>query len=376
VFHAEYLYWLIWVFIYLSHVAIQFILSQMEILPPEGKDISPSIPKNMPLAALWRNSNRLQKAFVILLSVGTVASVAMFAVGQFFQTRGVQSVLTSRVFLVIAVIFPAAWFWQMAFLTKSKRWKCVAAILTMLLAVGAFVLDRAFPMPSLTSNATNPPLLPPKKNVDGFPFIVGAPLGDNDSRMWEMIVRPFGVLQSKSYSCDLMFHDLIKQRQKESWLKQRANSKHLPELIKETGVKITMPFYTPENFKWSSIDPNKQHYHVEITCPNGAYDEDWEIKRIQGQLRTKITIDKVSPWEGQKPESIYSCIDPVSARPGEPIEFVPQDRYPKVNTNWKPNHAYEFPVAIIANENDPNSHVFIMHAEHPGCWVCLQDNCQ
>lgn len=99
----------------------------------------------------------------------------MFALGQFFQTRGVQNVLTSRIFLIIAVLFPVIWVWQIPFLLKSKRWKWAAALITAVLLVGTYFLDRAFPLPgkgATVAAVKHSPLITVKIHPSAFPVSV------------------------------------------------------------------------------------------------------------------------------------------------------------------------------------------------------------
>jgi hypothetical protein len=118
-----------------------------EVLPPEPSDITTVGSSATPFNAAWRRATPLQKGMFFFLSAGTVASASLFALGQFFQTRGVQNMLTSRIFLFIAWVFPTLGIWQFARLLNSKRWRWIAFTATLALLVAAVALDRAFPMP-------------------------------------------------------------------------------------------------------------------------------------------------------------------------------------------------------------------------------------
>ena len=118
------------------------------MLPPEPSGISNVDPSAMSFNAAWQRATQLQKGMFFFLSVGTVASATLFALGQFFQTRGVQSMLTSRVFLLIAWFFPTLCIWQFALLLKAKRWKWVASVVSLVLLAAVYALDHAFPMPN------------------------------------------------------------------------------------------------------------------------------------------------------------------------------------------------------------------------------------
>jgi hypothetical protein len=189
-----------------------------------------------------------------------------------------------------------------------------------------------------------------------FPFIMGAPLGDNDSGAWQMLGLTFGPIL-EDYNCDLKFSD--RQREKA----KTENSEVVLHVGESPKPNTTFPWF-PDN-------PDHQHYKVEINCPDRSYDEDWEVGRVHGQLRTKLTIDKVYLF-GQ-PETIYSCVDHVSGRIDASTVLQPQDRY-VANPDWQPNHRYEFPVVIhpqsVAN---PGHFFFVLKVQNPGCWKCLQE---
>jgi len=133
-------------------------MSEPEIMPRESSSIKIANREALSFSTAWQNANLLQKGMFLFLSGGTVVSASMFAIGQFFQTRGVQSMLTSRVFLIAALIFPIIGIWRLAFLLNSTRWKWIALAATLLLCAGAYALDRAFPMPS---KAPEGPVAPP-----------------------------------------------------------------------------------------------------------------------------------------------------------------------------------------------------------------------
>jgi hypothetical protein len=141
-----------------------------EILPPEPNGIATVAPSAMSFNAAWQRATPLQKGMFFLLSAGTVASASMFALGQFFQTRGVQSMLTSRVFLVVACLFPIFWVWQVALLLQSKRGIWIAVATTIILLAAAYALDHAFPMAKITATesqaqSTNNPKSPTAADI-------------------------------------------------------------------------------------------------------------------------------------------------------------------------------------------------------------------
>jgi hypothetical protein len=88
----------------------------------------------------------MQKGVVLLLSGGFVCSVLMFALGQFFQIRGVQHMLTSRIFLGIAWLCATLLLWGIVRALSLARWLWIAIIGGIVLLMAAIVLDHAFPM--------------------------------------------------------------------------------------------------------------------------------------------------------------------------------------------------------------------------------------
>ena len=106
--------------------------------------------------------------------------------------------------------------------------------------------------------------------------------------------------------------------------------------------------------------------------------ENWEVTRVNGVLRTKITIEQGPQWIEKNPKSdrvVFACTDPDFA--ATPLaSTLPVAKRQPVHPGWKPNHRFEFPVAII----DPNGHVQVMPGvELPdgstktdfGCWNIL-----
>jgi hypothetical protein len=107
--------------------------------------------------------------------------------------------------------------------------------------------------------------------------------------------------------------------------------------------------------------------------------EKWEVTRVYGVLRSKITIEHGPQWVEKNP-----IWDPIVFRLEDP-EFISTPlatELPKSSTGkvvhpgWKPSHKFDFPVAII----DPNQNLQIMSAiKLPdgstrtdfGCWNIL-----
>ncbi|HKT89861.1 MAG TPA: hypothetical protein VJQ59_15565, partial [Candidatus Sulfotelmatobacter sp.] len=115
--------------------------------PPDSQ-LARSESRDVSFGAAWKRATTAQKTILVSFSVGTVGSISLFALGQFFQVRDVKSVLASRVFLYLAAGLPCAVAWQFACLMKASRWKAAAAVVTMLLVGAALSLDIAYPMPA------------------------------------------------------------------------------------------------------------------------------------------------------------------------------------------------------------------------------------
>lgn len=113
------------------------------------------------------------------------------------------------------------------------------------------------------------------------------------------------------------------------------------------------------NFTWTPINPNSQHDTVSISCRDGVFEEKWEITRVDGALRSRITLARGSQWIKNNPS-----LEPVMFRYQDP-EFIATalaTEVPKLTTakivhpGWKPSHRFEVPAAII----DSNGNVQVL----------------
>jgi hypothetical protein len=133
------------------------------------------------------------------------------------------------------------------------------------------------------------------------------------------------------------------------------------------------------SFTWKPLDPDRQHYTVSISCRDGVFGEEWEVTRVNGILRTKLVIKHGPQWIQKNPTLdpvVFKCEDPqfvstplLSTRP-----TVKKGR--AVHPDWKPNHLFQVPVAIL----DPNNNIQIVSAVKQadgsartdfGCWDVL-----
>jgi hypothetical protein len=219
------------------------------------------------------------------------------------------------------------------------------------------------------------------KELPSLLFVFGAPLGDNDSPLWIMMLKHYG--PNPAHNCDIEFFDTDRKNIEHQWLVKHPDSPFPPpELVGKSQVHLHVPEAGPlgsiGSFQWTPLDPNRQHYTVSISCRDGVFVQNWEVTRVDGVLRTKITIEHGPQWIEKNPKLdrvVFACADPEFF--GTPLASRPPAAKPQpINPGWKPNHRFEFPVAII----DPNGHVQVMSGvKLPdgslktdfGCWNTL-----
>jgi hypothetical protein len=213
-----------------------------------------------------------------------------------------------------------------------------------------------------------------------FPFIFGAPLGDNNSPDWLMMLHHFG--QSPAYNCRLELWDLDRKNIEHLWREQNHNYLFSPpDIVRGESQKVvTVPEAdalndTGGSFEWLPLDPDRQHYTVSIGCRDGEFTETWNVTRVQGALRSEMKIERSDRWIASNPnleKLIYSCSDR-EFESSPLLSSLPPPIPKEVNPGWKPNHRFEVPVVII----DPNNHAEIMSGvagvppEKLGCWTGL-----
>jgi hypothetical protein len=193
-------------------------------------------------------------------------------------------------------------------------------------------------------------------------FVFGVPLGDNDSAQWLMIIKHFG--PSLAHRCDIIFYDDDRKNIEHEWLVKNPNIPYPPQgLAGVSGKRIFVPEAGPEgslgSFKWNPVNPNSQHYTVSIDCRDGYFTEKWLVTRVNGVLRSSITIEHGSQWVEKNPG-----LDPVVFRYQDPefIQTALATEMPKVqqgkvvHPGWKSLHRFEVPAAII----DPNGNIEVV----------------
>lgn len=151
-------------------------------------------------------------------------------------------------------------------------------------------------------------------------FVFGAPLGDNESASWIMMLRHYG--PEPAYNCDIIFYDDDRKNVEHEWLVKHPDSPYPPpRLAGESQKRIQLQEAGPEgsigSFVWNPLDPNSQHYTVSINCRDGYFVEKWEVARVNGVLRSAVTIEHGAQWVEKNPGQ-----EPVVFRYRDP-EFIP-----------------------------------------------------
>jgi hypothetical protein len=193
-------------------------------------------------------------------------------------------------------------------------------------------------------------------------FVFGVPLGDNDSTSWMMTLRHFG--PRTAYACKISFYDDDRINIRHQWLTAHPNSPYPPPgLTGESRKQINVAEASPEGssggFPWSPLNPDSQHYTINIDCRDGVFTEKWEVVRVDGILRSRITIERGANWIAKNPNQdpiIFKLEDTEFVSTPLAIE-VPKARAGKVvHPGWKPNYRFEIPAGII----DPNGNLQIV----------------
>jgi hypothetical protein len=213
----------------------------------------------------------------------------------------------------------------------------------------------------------------PREHVDGLTtgpatstpslvFIFGAPLGDNDSASWIMLLKHYG--PGFAYNCDIVFSDDDRKNIEREWLVGHPDSPYPPRgLAGESQKRIHVAEASSEgaagNFMWNPLNPNSQHYTVSISCRAGVFVEKWEVTRVDGVLRSRITIEHGPQWIKNNPNLepvVFRYQDPEFVRTELATEMPEASRGKVVHPGWKAKHRFEVPAAII----DSNGNVQVL----------------
>jgi hypothetical protein len=267
---------------------------------------------------------------------------------------------------------------------------CVAGIMTLFLAVGnEWVMDApakwsiwrgalmvclvglaysgiAIWIEPKTGKENNEGVAAPTQTAIVTPsllFVMGTPLGDNQSEKWIMLIQHYG--PNRAYDCHIEFIDNDRKNIEHEWLVKHPNTPFLPQgMFDASKVSVKISEAGPEpttagNFPWTPLDPNRQHYLINISCRDGYFVEHWEVTRIDGVLRSKITVEHGPHWIQNNPglsPIVFQFQDPEFI-PQPLLAEIPKEKTAKVvHPGWKPNYRMEVPVAII----DPNGNIQMM----------------
>jgi hypothetical protein len=230
------------------------------------------------------------------------------------------------------------------------------------------------------------PVLDSQPTVErpSFVFVFGAPLGDNDSAKWLMMLKHYG--SNTAHNCDIVFVDRDRKNIEHLWLVEHPNSPYPPPNLagksqERIQIREAGPETAPGNFEWAPLNPNSQHYTVSISCRDGVFEETWEITRVNGILRTRIEVKRGPQWIKQHPNSnpiVFTCTDPEFS-PTALASTIPTTTPKAVHPGWKPNHKIQVPMAII----DPNGMVQVASGvglpdggqkTDFGCWRLLTNH--
>jgi len=200
------------------------------------------------------------------------------------------------------------------------------------------------------------------RQTPSFLFVLGIPLGDNDSAEWLMMLRHYG--PNPAYNCDIAFYDNDRKNIEHEWLVKHPDSPYPPPgLADESQRRIHIAEAGPEgsagSFKWNPLDPNRQHYTVSISCRDGVFEQKLEVTRVDGFLRSSIAIQRGQRWIEQNAHRsplVFRYEDPEFVRTPLATEMPKERKGKVVHPGWKPRHRFEVPVAII----DPNGNVQVI----------------
>jgi hypothetical protein len=284
-----------------------------------------------------------QRTRTLLLEGGLI--LAAIVLGKVFD-----SFLGYCLATVLAVSFLVAWY-----LGKDEGEEVFDA--------SGVLTDTSSPAETiLTGTAKHPTQEIP--STPSLVFVFGAPLGDNDSASWIMMLTHYG--PGPAYNCNIGFCDDDRKNIEHEWLVRHPHVPYPPPgLAGESQKLIHVAEASPEgsagNFTWSPLDPNSQHYTVSISCRDGVFEEKWEVTRVDGVLRSRVTIEHGPQWIKNNPglePIVFRYEDPEFTRTSLATELPKASKGRVVHPGWKPMHKFEVPAAIV----DPNGNVQVVAA--------------
>jgi hypothetical protein len=208
--------------------------------------------------------------------------------------------------------------------------------------------------------ASNTPIAPQNPN---FIFVFGAPLGDNNSANWMMMFKHYG--HGPAHNCTVDFYDKDRINIRREWLLKHPNIPFPPaDLVGEFRYQVQISEGGSEgplpSFNWTPLDPDRQHYSASISSRDGVFAQTWDVTRVDGHLRARISIERGPRWIEQNPNK-----DPLVFKLEDPdfietplLTDLPKSSAANVHPGWKPNHKFEVPFVIM----DPNGNLQIVSA--------------
>jgi hypothetical protein len=109
----------------------------------------------------------------------------------------------------------------------------------------------------------------PKPKIPSLVFVFGAPLGDNNSSRWIMVLPHHG--PNSAHNCTVNFYDDDRKNLEHQWLVNHPGTPFLPPgQFDESQRRLYVAEAGPEggtanSFIWTPIDPDRQHYTVSIS---------------------------------------------------------------------------------------------------------------
>jgi hypothetical protein len=307
---------------------------------------------------------------------GAVSVAVGILVGAAFSVMGMsppQFRLARGFFIVSAVILGAMSFLWEVQTDRPALWRiAVGVTLWVVIGVGlpeclrwVLRIEHQHVRSIQATSVSSAPLVKPS-----LVFVFGAPLGDNRSSTWIMMLKHYG--PSPAHACKITFYDDDRKNLEHEWLLKNPNSPFLPPgMFEKSQEQIEVLEAGPEGsigaFHWSPLDLDKQHYTVSIDCRDGVFAEKWEVTRVDGVLRARITIERGPQWAEKNPGServVFKCEDPefVSA----PLAIKrPKSNAVHVHPGWKPNYRFD----ADSGEDDHRfrfdpDHLFRRQADH------------
>jgi hypothetical protein len=311
--------------------------------------------------------------------VGIVLAVVLIVLDKAGKLRGHWLFVLLAVAGFMTLFIAIGNSWVMDAPLQWKIWRGALVLCIVVLTYSGIALWIS-PVPQTAKQLGLPPAI---KKTCSFLFIFGAPLGDNHSATWLMMLRHYG--PGPAYNCSVDFYDDDRKNIEHLWLVKHPNTPFLPPgqfdesqkrlYVAEAGAEGG----ARDNFTWTPLDPNSQHYTVSISCRDGVFVEKWDVSRVNGILRAKIVIEHGADWLKNHPDEsplVFKCEDPEFVSTALATAIPTQRSGVITHPGWKPNYPVEVPMAII----DPNGNVQVASGiKQPdgstrtdfGCWNIL-----